>query len=544
MKVLFLIIFSLALFAQEKIELLNPNCSEVSRLDSKGKVLENHPIQHQGDLSTCYANTASVMFYTKYLKENPTSDLKQISWLSLAQKNKEKKLDNLTDSKISEDVFSKGGWIGQVYQSIKGQNLCGIPAKEWSSDEFNSSLETNSYTFRKIMDQYQDLFNDKSTIEVIDTNEKYVSPSCFENINHSFDTELKRNLNKARHVESFSVFWKYLQEPKIANLKKFKDYYMTHIFTSTFKKHESNALRFISSDSFLLGPEEVFIDSELNKFISPDKLKKFKSDFYPNASTVANDQQEALASMKDSLKKKFASCIEESLSLTTFDSTATCNDKTSQQTEDVISFISFASQEGIAPSFIKKVLTMESPLRTKQEILSKFMKSSYTNCKYKVPTDWKVKTIGKQAILKNSKEYNKSPFRYSFDMFELLISMDLAGSLSVKTDFLANQNNLVPSDGTHAMAVIGTAKNCSIEGKKNQKCILVQNSYGQSLESIDLKGSSNSNYAQYMTPALKSKNTYNYNNETQIDENYSYGKFWVCDPTAIEKYMTGLGVIQ
>lgn len=544
MKLLLIFLYSFLLNAQTIIEHSNPSCSKLKRLDSKGSVLENHPIQHQGDLSTCYANTASLMFFSKFKKDNPDSDLEQISWLSLAQENKKSLLKNISDKAITEDIFKRGGWVDQIYNSIKGKYLCGIPAKRWNKKEFNSSLESNAYLFEQVMNNYEKLFDDQSNFKHQEENNQYISSTCFNGINNNFDKGLLKNLGKARHVENFSVFWKYLKKPKIENLKRFKDYYMSHIFTSTFKQGESNALRFIATDTFFSGPDEIFIDSELKKFIEEEKMKSFKQDFYINATDVATAQEKALLPLKESLEKDFVSCIENSLKINEHSKVKSCNENNYNQVNNILNFTKHAASEGIAPSFIAEVLSMKSPLRSKQEILSQFMKSAYSNCSYPVPKNWKVVNMNRENLDLKSKENKKATTDFSLDVFNALIDLDLIGSISVKNNFFSNNKSNQESNGTHAMAVIGSASGCTINGKEAQRCILVQNSYGLGTESEEVKGTKDSKYPKHMIPGLKTKDAYSINGEIKYDKNLGYGKFWICDPKAIDEYMNGIGAIQ
>lgn len=541
MRVLLLtLLYSFFLFSQESvIEMVNPDCSSLKRLDGPGNVLEGHPIQHQGTLGTCYANTASLMLYSKFKKVNPDTDLKQISWLSLAQQTKKRQLNKVLDIPISKAVFDEGGFAGEVYQSIKGQNLCAIPTKDWSADEFNRSLESNAYLFEQMMNKYENLFEDKSNIESSSLSDKYISKTCFDNINHQFDNGLLANLNKARHIEEFSIFWKYLKNPKIENLVKFKDYYMTHIFTSTFKKGESNALRFLASDSFLLGPNEVFIDTALVDFIDESKMKSFKSDFYSNAYEVANAQQKTLIPLQSSLKIEFLKCVTESININPSLDKSTCSDKDNKKAQDLVDFTYFAAKEGVAPSFIKDVLTMDSPLKTKQEILTNFMSKAYKNCSYEVPMDWTAKDINLNDLLLTAKSLDKSAANFTKEVFVALVDMDLVGSISVSSNFLKPQDKRDENYRVnHAMSVIGSAKGCSIGDKKEQTCILIQNSYGLQANYQE------SNYPEYMIPALKVKDVTNFNGKKEYSKTSAYGKFWVCDPKAIERDIKGIGVIQ
>lgn len=580
--VLLLVPFSTILYSQTPI-FDEKSCSTVKRLDAKGGVYENTGIQNQGNLSTCYANTASMALLGFHNKENPSNKINQLSWVQLAfltQKSHLEALDNAyfeNDYKLANEVFARGGRLCPLYEAIKGKNLCELDAKFLDEASFKKNLESNPGTLIEVTKRFEDLLSiDAFYNQMQNPNSKVISPQCLQRLDRKLDKVLSNKILKKLQPEIFEKLLPFKKagvssEDFIAALR---EKFIIDNFTKS-----SDGQNLLSAHKSL----QIYHQPSFSFNYEEPKDKKFISSyFYQDAQDINNDAGtqffQGLMDLQDKIdalfkedfekihlenKKDLVECIDQSLSglndiLISFGGDGSECKQTNLSTKVADTFIELLSR-GFNPNYIIDLLNSKN-LHTRSDLFESMMKGLYTNCDVKVPEDLtcdlafsddvpegftsydlvfdttvdQIDEQGTSAYLALAWDFSRSNAQKERDAESRQEQItELQGKLKISKDeeerrkLKVRIEHLENNEGSHAVSVIGYSKGC---GPEKKRCILVQNSHGEESLSDDQDF-----FHPSIIPDSEIIRTYEFDGKAESYREVQFGKFWVCDEELINK---------
>lgn len=495
-------------------------CATVKRLDSKGELYENVPIQDQGPLNTCYANSASLTLLGAYNKSHPQNKINQLSWMHLAYLTQKKVIDDVTnpDARLKDQAFYRLGDLCPLYNSVKGKKVCEL---ELDYEKHNGkSLEYYPALLTDAFEHFQDFFAMPSVWDKINQKKDIIPPTCIDYLKYDLDKKISLEIIKDLNDDLFNSLLPYkdnaYDDGVFFDALKRKFYFSNFSDLNKIFHNLGTVFNFSPRDE---GMRQFFNQSLTNTdefFSAWNSIKEeLETKFLPK-----------LDKLKNTYVKELSSCIDNTLSKKVAPSNENleCREKTDGEkiADQYMNLVSLGYDE----KFILHMINYKN-LYSRSSLFDEFMNSLYKNCNVTIPNN----LICEYESLNKESNVSKADRTFS-KVIDHINKEGTSFNLSLYSNFMHKEPE--ETSGQHMVSVLGYATSC---GEKKERCLLIQNSWGTQEKNI-----ADSPFSDDIKPDKKKilKNS-------ELNKTYEYGvygKFWLCGDDILNKYATELATLK